>query len=435
MPVMPSYQFKIIFPTYHRHIITEQDYCEEKLISILKRYLNPSVINCIKTDEQIMGKIQELYPLHFLKYKIRLTQVMVDDIISKEEQENIIIRVHDRAHRNCKENRTQILERYYFPSMANKIKKIIKKCVICKENKYDRHPMKPQIQPTPIPRCPGQIVHLDIFVVGKELVLTAIDKFSKYAMAKPIKSRAAEDIRQPLRDILFSLIPETLVMDKEKSMIENEIGTQIFRTAPYTSCSNGQVERFHSTLQEIMRCLQCEKIHRSFQELLERAVKEYNFSVHTVTGKRPMEIFFGRRVSSSPELLEKDRQETVKKLSEKQATDLAYHNKNRSFPKEYVKGEEIFVKINKRLGNKLSATYRKEIVAQNYNTTVKIKLAESYIKIISNSHDKALIDTLYLIPFVTGQNMLTFTILTLVLAVTAQQIFVHTHQDRRSQDN
>lgn len=156
-------------------------------------------------------------------------------------------------------------------------------------------------------------------------------------------------------------------------MIENEFRIEIFKTAPYTSCSNGQVERFHSTLQEIMRCIKREQTLRSFQELLENSVKEYNYSVHSVTGKRPMEVFFGRRVSSDPTLLAKDREETMKKILEKQKTDLEYHNRNRSAPREYIEGEEIFVKINKRIGNKLSAKFRKEIVAQNYNTTVKTK--------------------------------------------------------------
>lgn len=282
---------------------------------------------------------------------------------------------------SARENKIQILENYYFPAMARKVKNLIKKCVICKENKYDRHPVKQQIQATPIPQYPGQIVHLDIFLVGKELVLTAIDKFSKYAIAKSIRSRATEDIRQPLRDIIFSFFPETLVMDNEKSfnsesikfMIEDEMGIQIFRTAPYTSCSNGQVERFHSTLQEIMRCLQKEQTYRSFQELLDFSVKEYNLSIHTVTGRKPMEVFFGRRVSTDPELLRKDREENMRKLMEKQKIDLTYHNANREPPKEYAEGDEIFIKINRRLGNKLSARYKKEIVAQNHNTTVKTR--------------------------------------------------------------
>lgn len=183
-----------------------------------------------------MGTLQELYLDHFRNYRIRFSNRQVKDVKNEQEQEEKILDYHKRAHRSAKENKLQILESCYFPAMTRKIKNLIKQCVVCKENKYDRHPMKPQIQATPIPQFPGQIVHLDIFLVGKELVLTAIDKFSKYATAKPIRSRAAEDIRQPLRDILFALNPETVVMGNEKSfssesikfMIENEFGIQIF---------------------------------------------------------------------------------------------------------------------------------------------------------------------------------------------------------------
>ncbi|XP_075157913.1 uncharacterized protein LOC142231180 [Haematobia irritans] len=112
-----SYQFKIIFPTYHRHIITEQNFNSDNLVKILKRYLNPSVINCIKTTENTMGKIQEIYPLHFSSYKIRFSQVQVEDVTNDQKQQDIISRTHNRAHRNARENKIQIIEKYYFPSM------------------------------------------------------------------------------------------------------------------------------------------------------------------------------------------------------------------------------------------------------------------------------------------------------------------------------
>lgn len=76
--------------------------------------------------------------------------------------------------------------------------------MVCKENKYDRHPAKPEIKSTAIPQFPGQNVQLD---------MTAIYKFSKFAIAKAIKSRDSEDIKQPLRDILFFLIPEKIIFD------------------------------------------------------------------------------------------------------------------------------------------------------------------------------------------------------------------------------
>lgn len=376
-----SYEFKIVFPTYHRHLISESSYDSEKLINILKKYLNPSVVNCIKTDERTMGLIQEIYPLHFVNYKIRFTQLQVEDVTGEQEQEDIILRTHNRAHRNARENKIQIIERYYFPSMNSKIDKMIKNCVVCRENKYDRRPAKPEIQATPIPEFPGQIVHLDIFITDGRSVLTAVDKFSKFAVAKVIKSRAVEDVKQPLRDILFFLIPETVIFDNEKSfnsvsinhMVENEFGITIYRTPPYTSCSNGQVERFHSTLQEIMRCLRTKGAHKTFEELLERSVKEYNLSVHSTTKRKPVEVLFGRRVSSDPEQLESFRRETMLRIQEKQISDLNHHNKRKVPLKTFSEGDIIYVRINKRIGNKLSPRFKKEIVAMDNNSTVKTK--------------------------------------------------------------
>lgn len=214
---------------------------------------------------------------------------MVTDIKSEEEQEEVIVNEHNRAHRNSVENRTQILTKYYFPQMHSKIRKIVKSCRICKENKYDRHPYKIELSETPIPQFPGQIVHIDIYLTEKRAILTAIDKFSKYAQAKILNSRATVDVKEPLRKILLSFgMPEIVVIDNEKSfnsnsiifMLENQYNIKIFKIPPYSSSVNGQIERFHSTLSELMRCLKTENVHNNFSELLHRSIYEYNNSIH-----------------------------------------------------------------------------------------------------------------------------------------------------------
>uniref|UniRef100_W8AHE3 RNA-directed DNA polymerase n=1 Tax=Ceratitis capitata TaxID=7213 RepID=W8AHE3_CERCA len=184
-----SKDFKIPFPTYHRHTITRPQYSMDDLQHLLKQHLNPSVINGLFTSEKIMGQIQELYPIHFSNFKIRFTQSQVKDLNTIEQQEHQILVEHKRAHRNAIENKKQIIQKFYFPQMQSKINKIVKQCKICAENKYDRYPNKPEIQKTPIPEYPGQIVHIDIFIADKNLVLTAIDKYSKYAQARVIKSK------------------------------------------------------------------------------------------------------------------------------------------------------------------------------------------------------------------------------------------------------
>ncbi len=388
-----TYQFQIIFPTYHRHTIVEPDFTEESLTILLKRYLNPSVTNCIKTEDSILGKIQTIYQVHFSNYRVRYTRKFIKDILNESEQETEIIKEHNRAHRNAIENKIQLLEKYYFPQMNAKIKNITKQCKICQENKYQRHPAKPILKASPIPEYPGQIVHIDLYHTNNKVILTAIDKFSKYAQAKIVKSRASEDIKLPLLELLTMFgIPVNIVIDNEKSlsaapitfMLENQYGIQIYKTPPYTSTVNGQIERFHSTLTEIMRCIKSEKTHNSFEDLLFRAIHEYNNSIHSTINKKPVEAFFGRRVTTNPAQLEKDRLDNIKKIRDKQEKDLDYHNKNRTEFKAYHTDDTVYVKINKRLGNKLTPKYKKELVQEDKGCTIVTKSG----RIVHKSHIK-----------------------------------------------
>lgn len=377
--VSSNYQLEKPFPGYWKHTITEPRYTKENLIGIFKRFLNPHVINGIKTEEQIMGLIQEFYPLYFSSYKTRFTQKIVENVQSESAQDEIIIEYHKRAHRNANENRLQILEKYYFPKMNSKVKEIVKQCETCKENKYDRHPNNPILKHTPIPEYPGHILHIDIYSTEKHLVLTALDKFTKFAQTKLLKSRAIEDVRKPLRELLFFFgVPKHVVIDNEKSlnsasitfMMEDQLKIKVFKSPSYKSEVNGQVERFHSTLSEIMRCLRLDGTHRSFEELLERSVYEYNYTIHSTTGKKPIELFYGRIVSTDPEQFEKSRQDNIEQLRDKQNKDISFHNKNRQKIKTYEVGQVIYIKHNKRLGSKLTARYKKEIVREDKPTVV-----------------------------------------------------------------
>lgn len=218
-----EYQFKLPFPTYHRHVITAPNFTDDE-VRILKKYLNPSIVNGLFTCEGIMGRIQVIYPLHFLRYRVRHTQTKVEDLTDTERQEEEIIRVHSRAHRNARENKMQLIETFYFPKMSEKLNRIISQCKICKEAKYDRHPNKFNISPTPVPQYAGEILHVDIWTTEKNFILTAIDKLTKYVQAMPIKSRSIGDIREPLRKILFNLgVPRIVVLDNEKSLNSDSI--------------------------------------------------------------------------------------------------------------------------------------------------------------------------------------------------------------------
>lgn len=53
--------------------------------------------------------------------------------------------------------------------------------------------------------------------------------------------------------------------------------------------------------------------------------------------------------------------------------DIAHHNKGRDYIRTYKTGETIYVRIDKRLGSKLTPKYKKEIVQADNNTTIKTR--------------------------------------------------------------
>lgn len=104
-----DYKLIIPLPRFHRHDIYRQNYDSNELTSILKKYLNPSVINGTNTTEDIMGKLESIYPTHFNNFKIRFSQKIVQVLKGEEKQEE---ETHNRAHRNASENKTQLSETF-----------------------------------------------------------------------------------------------------------------------------------------------------------------------------------------------------------------------------------------------------------------------------------------------------------------------------------
>jgi len=72
-------------------------------------------------------------------------------------------------------------------------------------------------------------------------------------------------------------------------MLLNHFNITISNAPPLHSTSNGQVERFHSTLAEIARCLKLETDLNDTSEFILLATK-YNNSIHLVTTVKPIEI-------------------------------------------------------------------------------------------------------------------------------------------------
>lgn len=361
---------KIIFKTQLRHSITFNNM--ENLINLLKEVINPNCVNAIHCDLPTLGQIQDKLISMFPSVKFVHTKKMVNDIFNPNDQAEILSTEHNRAHRSARENECQILTDYYFPNIRKRLKEIVSSCAICKEAKYQRHPPKPKIGKTPVPTYSGEIIHIDIYSTAGSHFLTCVDKFSKFAVIKRIKSRAIIDVKEPILELLnLFKDTKTIVCDNEKaftsesitSLLRDHFGITMYNTPPFHSVTNGQVERFHNTLSEIARCIKLEKDITDTSELLLLATVKYNRTIHSVTSYRPIDVIH----SISPHL----QQEIKERISETQRKDLVYHNKKR-FTLTYHPGDEVFVRTNKRVGNKFRKLFIKKIVQKDLGTKVLI---------------------------------------------------------------
>lgn len=308
--------------------------------------------------------IQVAYKNYFSRgkpFKVCITQKILIDLKTPEDQNLVLEQTHNNGHRGIWENNRQISSRYFFPAMKNSIRQFIRLCRICNKNKYERHPYKIKLGSTPIPKKPLDIVHLDVFIKRPNIFLSFLDKFSRFATIIPIKSRNINDVRKGLTKY-FALYgtPNLIVSDNEpavrsieiRALFEN-LNIQIHFTPPNHSTSNGTVERFHSTLGEIFRCTKPDYPTLSDKEIFRIACTLYNNTVHSATKFKPREIFYGLRdreerpldITKILENRDKFFDEVIIQSNQTKSKNLGYHNQQREDPPAVATNDTVYNKV------------------------------------------------------------------------------------------
>ena len=161
-------------------------------------------------------------------------------------------------------------DRFFWPCMAVQAKEHIGKCCPCLAFKA-RQPKAPleNIMAT----HPLELVHLDFLCLepGKGLeenVLVITDHFTRYAQAYVTRTQTAQTMAKTLWDkfIVHYGLPKKILTDKgcnfESQLVADLcelMGVQKVRTSPYHLQTNGQCERFNSTLINMLGTLPKEK--------------------------------------------------------------------------------------------------------------------------------------------------------------------------------
>ena len=387
-----------IFPQIHRFTITRPAFDSDIVIDIFRTKMNSKKINCINCTEDLIPILNQVYKNYFHQagiLKLVISQTLLEDITNETEQDELIRSTHERAHRGIEENVKTIYRKSFFPKVKQKVQTYINLCHECNKGKYDRNPYKIKLAETPIPRKPFEIIHVDIFISQPEMFLSAIDKLSKFGILIPIKSRSIPDIKSAFIKLLSRYgNPNLIVCDNEPSFksIEirgflNTLGIEMYFTPANHSEVNGTVERLHSTISEIYRCIKDRHRDLSIRQKFYLSLNHYNHSIHSVTGLKPIELFYGIKEGEERplnlELILENRNkifdETIELLKKKQNQDKERHNKNKETEPDLVPGEIVQLRV-QGIRKKTGDLYKEVQVKENNRKTFHDKNNHKYHK-------------------------------------------------------
>lgn len=279
---------------------------EELIKQFLKEYIKPNVKYFIYFEHENHRRlfstiVTQLFKKDTVKI-IECTQrvVYIEDEI---EQKEIILKYHTgkTCHRGIRETLMKLKRHYYWPRMQEIVSAVLNECDICKETKYDRHPIKPMLQLTQTQNAPFQEIFIDLFTIEGAYYLTIVDAFSKLGQAIEISNRSTpEVVRALIKYFSFYGIPKKITSDPG-SEFNNELMRDLAKfykidlhiTTPNNPNSTSIVERFHSTLIEIFRLAKYERKCTDASSVMTYSIMAYNNTIHSTTELTPFEVVFG----------------------------------------------------------------------------------------------------------------------------------------------
>ena len=136
---------------------------------------------------------------------------------------------------------------------------------------------------------------------SNDYLFVIVDFYSRYKEVKVIKTITSCQIISLLKEIFSRLgYPFSITADNGSQFVSEEFKSfcrecniTLYNTFPYWPQQNGEVERQN---REILKRLKISRLEKQdLKESLWNYLMMYNKTPHSVTGKTPAELFFGRQ--------------------------------------------------------------------------------------------------------------------------------------------
>lgn len=320
----------------------------------------------IYAEDNIMLILQEaLSNYYYTKGHFVITSKIVEDVIDVSKQNFLVRTEHDRAHRGMKEVENQLRRSYFFPCMLKMIRSYINSCEICNCHKYERKPYNIKISPRPITEKPLMRLHMDIYIINGCSFLSIIDSFTKHLQMMFIKNKNIVQIQRKLAKY-FSIfgLPNEIITDHETTFMSIQLKNYLASLGvliQYASCSesNGQIEKTHCTITEIINTNKYKYERADTRTLTKLAVTLYNNTVHSATKYTPNELLFNNTNSNTPDEIEQKAHELFCKAKTnmlKASNQQTARNNTKCSPPMLNEDQEVFLIPNIRTKMQARAT-------------------------------------------------------------------------------
>jgi len=131
-------------------------------------------------------------------------------------------------------------------------------------------------------------------------------------------------------------------------------GLTLHYADPMHSTTNGEVERAHSTLTELARCIKEEFNLSDYSEIVIRAAQDYNQSILSTTNQKPFDILY----ENIPQILKKTQEKMLERDKDNRKEKL-YHVGQVVYKNKYGERNKLKPKLKKQIVNKIQIYNRK----------------------------------------------------------------------------
>jgi hypothetical protein len=222
--------------------------------------------------------------------------------------QEVLRAVHEEGHEGVQRTLHRLRRDFHFPNMKGVVQDLVRACTVCQRNKPEHLHPAGLLLPLPVPQGVWSDIAMDFVealprVRGKSVILTVVDRFSKYAHFIPLAHPySAETVAQSFFAEIVRLhgIPQSIVSDRDSVFTSNfwdELmrlsGTKLQMTTAFHPQSDGQSESANKVIIMYLRCLTGDR-PRDWLRWLPWAEYVFNTAFQSSLRDTPFRVVYGR---------------------------------------------------------------------------------------------------------------------------------------------